>query len=1360
MKEGKERIPAPAKSEGVARPNRRPPPDLDMAGQLGNQATLTLLARSWKGGPARPTMPQEVTSVLSTAPGAPLTGADQWSRRVGADVHDARIVTGGGAARAAASLQARAFTVGERVFFGAGHGPDSDGGNLLAHELTHVAQQRGAPNPAVWGDLRVLDRRDPLETSAREQRGAASSASEQVIARDGEPEPDIDATAYRAKFATEIGDGITAYFTQNDLPVGSRFLQLSPLLLTLNILNATGADLEDKLDGWLGKGVVDAAVDRARTKGRELVTDEKTTWVEEKEHQGPGRWFPDVAVEISVALQALMRKSLDRIVPRYEKAAVALGIAEEEKSQACLVVPPVAAENIVPSAPIDVNTIDALIATTTFDYQGYRAANPDERGKLEKVRDCVVTWEAPQGNAYWARVTAPEDDTMPAQPTPEEAAHALYGTTTAVGELVVVAPPLFGINDATLLLTEHQQTLTAMGVNIERLGDALQEAETGPLADELAKNQGQALPSEAKSKEDVLLTIDQSVRIVASIESAGAKFGMGVRGSPVSSLDPLKKRLATRRDAILAGTDEDALSWAGQTQAQQEVLSQVAYGLDRHAGRLADLTRMVDDAMVKLGGFNLPPYVREAMAHVAMRYADVALASDLPATAVPMLGSVEDEAGALPVTFLEGALSSIQRTLDDARTTKHDETEHASYDVSGMQRREEALRVRLAALRAQIQTDPAGAAEAMKDIQKLISDLQVEAEIVGNMDQIDTAWQAMDDAVSWFWSSMLTQIVARKLKADGDALHARWKTIFTDWKSGDPDKQAKAKADLDALRKDPALRAWFGEVQSLIKSAQIEAIIGKLVALIAITVVTAGVGDLVVAGAAGWELGAGTTAVLAGGAEALTFTVLTQIFLDKDHSFGHIAYEFGTNWAIFGLMRRFAMFAEVAKLSKVQAVGGQVLILAATTFAKADLDKYIKEGKHLDSAEIKQIALQGLAMAIAMHAIAPATKPLFSDLEGSAYAFATRLKANNRLRAALEVQVEAIKAGRDFQAAQEYVGREQAWLEDRLAVLDDIEAAAQKEATSGKVPEGGGLAAKLKMSPETIAGLRESLKTNLAQIKQGVVPLLYLQPKGPGFFTCPRVNVADVLAGLGGEVTSQTEKIDVPDHAPWATPGGPITYEVKLPDGTAITVMDDGPRRVVATDFKGQTPRPGDPGELVVDLMGQVEGKWVKLGEAYIYVDAAGKPLDTPPAGGAAKPPDLWLDNRVKLGDEKVKVSLPPEGGSITKRSLNALIGAFKSKFGREPTDLGGELASENQLNFQREYAKAIAQGQTPEDAKMTAIKNISFGKSRLDIGFSDLQVQTEGTVQKDFGPPLGVQSVPEQIFVTARRPAAPKGKP
>ena len=63
------------------------------------------------------------------------------------------------------AVSARAFTVRNDVFFAAGeYRPQADDGRrLIAHELTHVAQQRGAP---ASGPLRVTDPGDAYERDA------------------------------------------------------------------------------------------------------------------------------------------------------------------------------------------------------------------------------------------------------------------------------------------------------------------------------------------------------------------------------------------------------------------------------------------------------------------------------------------------------------------------------------------------------------------------------------------------------------------------------------------------------------------------------------------------------------------------------------------------------------------------------------------------------------------------------------------------------------------------------------------------------------------------------------------------------------------------------------------------------------------------------------------------------------------------------------------------------------------------------------------------------------------------------------------------------------------------------------------
>lgn len=77
--------------------------------------------------------------------------------RFGRDFGAVRLQTDGTAAQTAQALNAQAFTLGNRIAFGAGHyAPDSDQGRrLLAHELTHVVQQGHAPRPAAGAGANV-----------------------------------------------------------------------------------------------------------------------------------------------------------------------------------------------------------------------------------------------------------------------------------------------------------------------------------------------------------------------------------------------------------------------------------------------------------------------------------------------------------------------------------------------------------------------------------------------------------------------------------------------------------------------------------------------------------------------------------------------------------------------------------------------------------------------------------------------------------------------------------------------------------------------------------------------------------------------------------------------------------------------------------------------------------------------------------------------------------------------------------------------------------------------------------------------------------------------------------------------------
>ncbi len=110
-----------------------------------------------------------VTDALMREAGEPLVDAASYSDDIGADVAGARVVTGPGAESAAAAVDARAFTVGDRVFMGAGESPTDRA--LMGHELTHVAQQQDAAAPV---DLSALAVTSPTDAREHEADGAAA----------------------------------------------------------------------------------------------------------------------------------------------------------------------------------------------------------------------------------------------------------------------------------------------------------------------------------------------------------------------------------------------------------------------------------------------------------------------------------------------------------------------------------------------------------------------------------------------------------------------------------------------------------------------------------------------------------------------------------------------------------------------------------------------------------------------------------------------------------------------------------------------------------------------------------------------------------------------------------------------------------------------------------------------------------------------------------------------------------------------------------------------------------------------------------------------------------------------------------
>jgi hypothetical protein len=112
--------------------------------------------------------PPIVDDVLHS-PGQPLDGAARglMESRFGRDFTRVRVHADAAAAESARVVNAHAYTVGSDIVFAAGrYSPQTDAGRrLLAHELTHVVQQRMASSPDR-GQLAIGDADAPEEQAA------------------------------------------------------------------------------------------------------------------------------------------------------------------------------------------------------------------------------------------------------------------------------------------------------------------------------------------------------------------------------------------------------------------------------------------------------------------------------------------------------------------------------------------------------------------------------------------------------------------------------------------------------------------------------------------------------------------------------------------------------------------------------------------------------------------------------------------------------------------------------------------------------------------------------------------------------------------------------------------------------------------------------------------------------------------------------------------------------------------------------------------------------------------------------------------------------------------------------------------
>ena len=136
---------------------------------------------------AAPVQRSSVHEVLRS-PGRPLAEPvrTEMEARLGSNFESVRLHEGASAARSAAEIGARAYTSGDHVVLGRGGGDK----HTLAHELTHVIQQRQGPVAGTenGSGLRVSDPSDHFERAAEANATAALRRPLPAAAEGGSPQ--------------------------------------------------------------------------------------------------------------------------------------------------------------------------------------------------------------------------------------------------------------------------------------------------------------------------------------------------------------------------------------------------------------------------------------------------------------------------------------------------------------------------------------------------------------------------------------------------------------------------------------------------------------------------------------------------------------------------------------------------------------------------------------------------------------------------------------------------------------------------------------------------------------------------------------------------------------------------------------------------------------------------------------------------------------------------------------------------------------------------------------------------------------------------------------------------------------------
>ncbi|MDZ8030639.1 eCIS core domain-containing protein [Nostoc sp. DedSLP04] len=180
---------------------------------------------------------------------------------------------------------------------------------------------------------------------------------------------------------------------------------------------------------------------------------------------------------------------------------------------------------------------------------------------------------------------------------------------------------------------------------------------------------------------------------------------------------------------------------------------------------------------------------------------------------------------------------------------------------------------------------------------------------------------------------------------------------------------------------------------------------------------------------------------------------------------------------------------------------------------------------------------------------------------------------------------------------------------------------------------------------------------------------------------------------------------------------------------------------------------PGEPRKTKnlweIVLYAQVGDSRVEWCYALVDLNEEGKPDE--------KGPNMVIETHNLNINNQIVSKLKIEGGlSFTKVALEEVNKAYKNAFGHKPSRLSISLADSNRNNFKIEFAKFKKQNPSSSDeqAAQHSIRQISAGIHRIELGYTKFTTEElTGWREENLGEKLGVNRVPHSIVFIAEKP-------